>query len=46
MAHLGLTRPLGELHLAHELGSHVVAFSSFTFWSKGFLSVRSGCIFS
>src|SRR5437588_9111357 len=24
--------------------SHLVAFSSFTFWSKGFLSVRSGCI--
>src|SRR5215470_10251038 len=24
--------------------SHAVAFSSFTFWSIGFLSVRSGCI--
>ena len=32
MPHLGLTRPLGEFYLAHELGiSHVVAFSSFTF---------------
>jgi hypothetical protein len=47
MAHLGFTRPLGKLYLAQSLGiSHVVAFSSFTFWSKGFLSVRSGCIAS
>jgi hypothetical protein len=26
--------------------SHVVAFSDFTFWSKGFLSVRRGCMVS
>jgi len=26
--------------------SHVVAFSSFTLWSKGFLSVHSGCTVS
>jgi hypothetical protein len=45
MPHFALSRPLGEFYLAYSLGlSHVVAFSSFTFWSKGFLSVRSGCI--
>ena len=46
VAHLGFTRPLREFYLAHEFGNkpRIIMFSSFTFWSKGFSSVRSGWI--